>query len=212
MARSIGEPPPTATIPSQVAGAVGVERRLDRGLGRIRRHVEEARRVHRTGRLVEHAFVRDAAVADDQRLANAELVQRARAGSSARRGRTRSWSGRGWCSWLAALRSGDVLRWVSGRERPCRTDWRRGWDSNPRDAFDVYSLSRGAPSTTRPPLHRRRCGVCASSVNPFRGCVPAECRSHAAPEAGSQASTRSPSALDKRAEMLLVAAPARHGA
>ncbi len=30
--------------------------------------------------------------------------------------------------------------------------WRRGWDSNPRYAFDVYSLSRGAPSTTRPPL------------------------------------------------------------
>jgi hypothetical protein len=33
--------------------------------------------------------------------------------------------------------------------------WRRGRDSNPRYAFDVYSLSRGAPSTTRPPL---RCG------------------------------------------------------
>ena len=31
--------------------------------------------------------------------------------------------------------------------------WRRGWDSNPREAFDLYSLSRGAPSTTRPPLH-----------------------------------------------------------
>ena len=35
-------------------------------------------------------------------------------------------------------------------------EWRRGWDSNPRYAFDVYSLSRGAPSTTRPPL---RCGL-----------------------------------------------------
>ena len=33
--------------------------------------------------------------------------------------------------------------------------WRRGWDSNPRDAFDAYSLSRGAPSTTRPPLRWR---------------------------------------------------------
>ena len=30
--------------------------------------------------------------------------------------------------------------------------WRRGRDSNPREAFDLYSLSRGAPSTTRPPL------------------------------------------------------------
>ena len=30
--------------------------------------------------------------------------------------------------------------------------WRRGRDSNPRCAFGAYSLSRGAPSTTRPPL------------------------------------------------------------
>ena len=30
--------------------------------------------------------------------------------------------------------------------------WRSGRDSNPRYAFDVYSLSRRAPSTTRPPL------------------------------------------------------------
>ena len=32
------------------------------------------------------------------------------------------------------------------------TGWRSGRDSNPRYAFDVYSLSRRAPSTTRPPL------------------------------------------------------------
>src|SRR4051812_46981192 len=32
-------------------------------------------------------------------------------------------------------------------------EWRSGRDSNPRYAFDVYSLSRRAPSTTRPPLH-----------------------------------------------------------
>ncbi len=31
-------------------------------------------------------------------------------------------------------------------------NWRRGRDSNPRWAFDPYALSRGAPSTTRPPL------------------------------------------------------------
>ncbi len=30
--------------------------------------------------------------------------------------------------------------------------WRRGRDSNPRWAFDPYSLSRGAPSASRPPL------------------------------------------------------------
>src|SRR5271156_7173570 len=33
-----------------------------------------------------------------------------------------------------------------------RNAWRRGRDSNPRWAFDPYALSRGAPSTTRPPL------------------------------------------------------------
>ena len=32
---------------------------------------------------------------------------------------------------------------------------RRGRDSNPRWAFGPYSLSRGAPSTARPPLHHR---------------------------------------------------------
>ena len=31
-------------------------------------------------------------------------------------------------------------------------DWRSGRDSNPRYGFAVYSLSRRAPSTTRPPL------------------------------------------------------------
>jgi hypothetical protein len=36
--------------------------------------------------------------------------------------------------------------------RRCKTAWRSGRDSNPRYAFDVYSLSRRAPSTTRPPL------------------------------------------------------------
>ena len=33
-----------------------------------------------------------------------------------------------------------------------QTVWRRGRDSNPRWAFNPYSLSRGAPSATRPPL------------------------------------------------------------
>ena len=30
--------------------------------------------------------------------------------------------------------------------------WRRGRDSNPRNAINVYTLSRRAPSATRPPL------------------------------------------------------------
>ncbi len=41
--------------------------------------------------------------------------------------------------------------------------WRRVRDSNPRWAFDPYSLSRGAPSTTRPTLRnaRHRIRTCA---------------------------------------------------
>jgi hypothetical protein len=35
-----------------------------------------------------------------------------------------------------------------------RINWRRERDSNPRWAFDPYTLSRGAPSTTRPSLRR----------------------------------------------------------
>ena len=34
-------------------------------------------------------------------------------------------------------------------------NWRRERDSNPRRAFDPYTLSRGAPSTTRPSLRLR---------------------------------------------------------
>ena len=34
--------------------------------------------------------------------------------------------------------------------------WRRGRDSNPRWAFNPYSLSRGAPSAARPPLRETR--------------------------------------------------------
>ena len=34
--------------------------------------------------------------------------------------------------------------------------WRRERDSNPRRAFDPYTLSRGAPSTTRPSLRARK--------------------------------------------------------
>jgi integrase len=38
--------------------------------------------------------------------------------------------------------------------KPLRLNWRRERDSNPRWAFDPYTLSRGAPSTTRPSLRR----------------------------------------------------------
>jgi hypothetical protein len=44
---------------------------------------------------------------------------------------------------------GDRGRCVGAGQR---RSWRRGRDSNPRRAFDPYALSRGAPSTTRPPL------------------------------------------------------------
>jgi hypothetical protein len=42
--------------------------------------------------------------------------------------------------------------WPGGSSKQLLTYWRRGRDSNPRWAFDPYTLSRGAPSTTRPPL------------------------------------------------------------
>src|SRR3984885_16333767 len=60
-------------------------------------------------------------------------------------------------------RRGQLVR----AEENLLADWRRGRDSNPRWAFDPYALSRGAPSTTRPPL---RTGTC-----PFaeRGMIPA---------------------------------------
>src|SRR5829696_4349205 len=35
-------------------------------------------------------------------------------------------------------------------------NWRRERDSNPRGTFGPYTLSRGAPSTTRPSLRRGR--------------------------------------------------------
>ena len=65
----------------------------------------------------------------------------------------------------------------SGIPDPIKTArWRSGRDSNPRYAFDVYSLSRRAPSTTRPPLRiawkrgrlervrRARASDCASAI------------------------------------------------
>ena len=44
------------------------------------------------------------------------------------------------------------LRSYLAKRRSVKTRWRSGRDSNPRYGFAVYSLSRRAPSTTRPPL------------------------------------------------------------
>ena len=52
-------------------------------------------------------------------------------------------------SWFVARRS---IQLSYGRIIYDLQSWRRGRDSNPRWAFDPYALSRGAPSTTRPPL------------------------------------------------------------
>ncbi len=54
-------------------------------------------------------------------------------------------------------------------------EWRRGRDSNPRYAFDVYSLSRGAPSTTRPPL---RCGLIICLMDRMQGLFAGRCVLH----------------------------------
>src|ERR1700692_2797474 len=53
----------------------------------------------------------------------------------------------------------DRLRW---REKG---NWRRERDSTPRRAFSPYTLSRGAPSTTRPSLRER------VPVPPVRGAI-----------------------------------------
>jgi integrase len=49
---------------------------------------------------------------------------------------------------FATERSQSVAKSLNKNEE----DWRRERDSNPRRAYDPYTLSRGAPSTTRPPL------------------------------------------------------------
>ncbi len=54
---------------------------------------------------------------------------------------------------------------ADGRQPACKTIWRRERDSNPRWAFDPYTLSRGAPSTTRPPL---RCQTVRASCSAER--------------------------------------------
>jgi hypothetical protein len=52
---------------------------------------------------------------------------------------------------LVGTSAGAVLAFGCAVSRG-KTRWRSGRDSNPRYAFGVYSLSRRAPSTTRPPL------------------------------------------------------------
>jgi hypothetical protein len=55
--------------------------------------------------------------------------------------------------------------------------WRRERDSNPRRAFDPYTLSRGAPSTTRPSLR--------SVGKLLRDQVVTRCTSHPAASRGA---------------------------
>ena len=54
---------------------------------------------------------------------------------------------------------GPGLHLVSLERIRQQATWRRGRDSNPRWAFDPYSLSRGAPSAARPPLRLGRSGA-----------------------------------------------------
>jgi hypothetical protein len=50
------------------------------------------------------------------------------------------------------VKAGSPLCHVSVSKWVVAVIWRRERDSNPRRAFDPYTLSRGAPSTTRPSL------------------------------------------------------------
>ena len=45
--------------------------------------------------------------------------------------------------------------------------WRRRRDSNPREPFELYSLSRGAPSTTRPPLREQPINILSRKFKRF---------------------------------------------
>jgi hypothetical protein len=58
---------------------------------------------------------------------------------------------RGRCSPPQAVRRAFPAA-PAARPGPLGCIWRRERDSNPRRAFDPYTLSRGAPSTTRPSL------------------------------------------------------------
>src|SRR3546814_6017275 len=52
--------------------------------------------------------------------------------------------------------TGENANRADEHEPQRRRFWRSGRDSNPRYGFAVYSLSRRAPSTTRPPLRMHR--------------------------------------------------------
>jgi hypothetical protein len=52
--------------------------------------------------------------------------------------------------------------------------WRRERDSNPRWAFDPYTLSRGAPSTTRPSLRGRPANRLSPLFETERACAPSK--------------------------------------
>lgn len=65
---------------------------------------------------------------------------------------------------LLRLLSANGVATAAGGVPTVVPKWRSGRDSNPRYAFDVYSLSRRAPSTTRPPLRRNQI-VAVSGVN-----------------------------------------------
>src|ERR1035438_9220976 len=71
--------------------------------------------------------------------------------------------------------------------------WRRGRDSNPRWAFDPYALSRGAPSTTRPPLRQG-----ASTASAERGMIPVVASQGKAEYRLADVSGRSIGDLDRR--------------
>ena len=53
---------------------------------------------------------------------------------------------------LRTLAAASGVKSAAGGVPSSVLNWRSGWDSNPRYAFDVYTLSRRAPSTARPPL------------------------------------------------------------
>ena len=92
------------------------------------------------------------------------LVPRRRSGSQSLRS----------CARLRCAKPSNPLNYLSRVRIPrriSRKNWRRERDSNPRWAFDPYTLSRGAPSTTRPSLRRAQMIRTGRKAGKARGVV-----------------------------------------
>ena len=76
--------------------------------------------------------------------------------------------------------------------------WRRRRDSNPRYPFEVYSLSRGAPSATRPRLLTARTCVCKARLGRTQGVLHGFLRSFRYPGGPERTDCPTPAGIQVR--------------